>query len=176
MSHRLLQNLKTESKIWRRSALPGLLVIAGVILARLTGGLQFLELVALDQLLRSRPSEPTDERIVIVGITEADIQRAKTYPIPDGVIAQLINQLQTYQPAVIGLDIVRDIPVEPGHAALASIFDRQTNVIGAEIALPDRSGYTVAPPPALPPEQVGFADVVLDADGYRRSRLKPYCP
>jgi CHASE2 domain-containing sensor protein/two-component sensor histidine kinase len=171
VSYRLWQSLKTESKIWRRSALPGLLVIVGVILARLTGGLQFLELVALDQLLRSRPPEATDERIVIVGITEADIQRAKTYPIPDGVIAELINQLQTYQPAVIGLDIVRDIPVEPGHAALASIFRSQTNVIGAGIALPDRSGYTVAPPPALPPEQVGFADVVLDGDGYQRRSL-----
>ncbi|HEY9748493.1 MAG TPA: CHASE2 domain-containing protein [Allocoleopsis sp.] len=171
MGYRLWQPLRAELKIWRRSALPGLLVIAGVILARLTGGLQFLESVVLDQLLRSRPSEPTDERVVIVGITETDIQRAKTYPIPDGVIAELINRLQIYQPAVIGLDIVRDIPVEPGHAALASIFRTQTNVIGAEIALPDRSGFTVAPPPALPLEQVGFADVVLDADGYQRRSL-----
>ncbi|MBD1860060.1 CHASE2 domain-containing protein [Trichocoleus desertorum] len=171
MSYQLWKTLQAELKIWRRSALPGLVVIVGVVLVRLTGGLQFLELVALDQLLRSRPSEPTDERIVIVGITEADIQRAKTYPIPDGVIAALINQLQTYQPAVIGLDIVRDLPVEPGHAALDSVFRTQANVIGAEIALPDRSGYTVAPPPALPPEQVGFADVPLDGDGYQRRSL-----
>lgn len=171
MSDRLWQTIQDEIKIWRKSALPGLLVIAGVCLVRLTGGLQFLELTALDQLLRSRPSEPTDERIVIVGITEADIQRAKTYPIPDGVLAQLLKQLQTYQPAVIGLDIVRDLPVEPGHKDLESVFHTYSNIIGAGIVLPDRSGFTVAPPPALPSEQVGFADVVLDQDGYQRRSL-----
>lgn len=171
MGSKVWHSIQAELQIWRVSALPGLLVIVGVMLVRGMGGLQFLELVALDQLLRSRPSEPTDKRVVIVGITEADIQRAKTYPIPDGVIAGLINQLQTYQPAAIGLDILRDIPVEPGHAALESVFRTQQNVIGTEIALPDRSGFTVAPPPALPPEQVGFADTVLDADGYHRRCL-----
>jgi CHASE2 domain-containing sensor protein/two-component sensor histidine kinase len=133
--------------------------------------LQFLELVTLDQFLRLRPAEPRDERIVIVGITEEDIQRAKTYPIPDGVIADLIERLQKAKPAVIGLDIVRDLPVEPGHKALKSTFQRHQNLFGIEIALPDQYGLTVAPPPALPPEQVGFADSMLDADGYQRRSL-----
>lgn len=155
----------------QRGLLPGLMVIVGVMIARFTGAFQFLELVALDQVLRSRPAEPTDERIVIVGITEEDIQRARTYPIPDREIASLIQQLQTYQPAAIGLDIVRDVPVEPGHAELASVFRTHQNVIGVEIALLDRSGFTVAPPPTLPPEQVGFADTVLDGDGYQRRSL-----
>jgi CHASE2 domain-containing sensor protein len=44
-------------------------------------------------------------------------------------------------------------------------------VIGAEIARPDRHGFTVSAPPALPAEQVGFADSVLDADGYQRRSL-----
>lgn len=163
--------IKTEIAIWRRGALPGLVVLLGVIIARLTGSFQFLELVTLDKFLRLRPPEPMDERIVIVGITEADIQRTQTYPIADRDIAALLERLQTDQPAAIGLDIVRDIPVEPGHAALASLFRRSQNVIGVEVALPDRSGFTVAPPPALPPEQVGFADTVLDADGYQRRSL-----
>ena len=161
----------TEIKTWWRGALPGLIVIAGVVMARLVGSLQFLELVAFDQLLRLRLSESMDERIVIVGITEADIQRTKAYPIPDREIANLLKRLQTYQPKAIGLDIMRDISVEPGHTDLTAIFRTQQNVIGAEIALPDRSGFTVAPPPALPPEQVGFADTVLDADGYQRRSL-----
>ena len=112
-----------------------------------------------------------DERIVIVGITEEDIQRAKTYPIPDREIADLLKRLQTYQPIAIGLDIVRDIPVEPGHAELTSVFRSSKNAIGVEIALPDRNGFIVAPPPALRSEQVGFADAVLDADGYQRRSL-----
>jgi CHASE2 domain-containing sensor protein len=166
-----LSAIKIEIAIWRPGALTGLVVLIGVIIARLTGSLQFLELVTLDKFLRLRPPEPMDERIVIVGITQADIQRTRTYPIPDRDIAALLQRLQTYQPAAIGLDIVRDIPVEPGHAALASLFRTNPNVIGVEVALPDRSGFTVAPPPDLPPEQVGFADTVLDADGYQRRSL-----
>nr|WP_199290126.1 CHASE2 domain-containing protein [Leptolyngbya sp. FACHB-36] len=151
--------------------LPGLIVVAAAIVARLTGSLQFLELVTFDQFLRLRPSEPADPRIVLVGITEEDIQRTRAYPIPDGEIANLIQRLQQYQPAAIGLDIVRDIPVEPGHAALVSQFRTRKNLIGVEIARPDRSGFTVAPPPDLPLEQVGFADTILDADGYQRRSL-----
>ncbi|MEG5032508.1 CHASE2 domain-containing protein [Microcoleus sp. AT3-D2] len=165
------QAVKAGVTTWGRGALPGLMVIVAVMMARLSGALQFWELVAFDRFLRLRPPEPMDERIVIVGITEEDIQRARTYPIPDRDIAHLLKRLQTYQPIAIGLDIVRDIPVEPGNAELASVFRSSKNVIGVEIALPDRSGFTVAPPPALPPEQVGFADFVLDADGYQRRSL-----
>lgn len=165
------QAVKADISTWWRGSLPGLIVIVGVMMARLTGALQFLELVAFDRFLLLRPPEPMDERIVIVGITEEDIQQAKTYPIPDRDIADLLKRLQAYQPIAIGLDIVRDIPVEPGHAELTSVFRSSKNAIGVEIALPDRSGFTVAPPPALPPEQVGFADTVLDADDYQRRSL-----
>ncbi|WP_293127685.1 CHASE2 domain-containing protein [Microcoleus sp. bin38.metabat.b11b12b14.051] len=165
------QAAKTEVTTWRRGSLPGLMVIVAVMMARLSGALQFWELVTFDRFLLLRPPEPMDERIVIVGITEEDIQRAKTYPIPDRDIADLLKRLQAYEPIAIGLDIVRDIPVEPGNAELTSVFRSSKNTIGVEIALPDRSGLTVEPPPALPPEQVGFADTVLDADGYQRRSL-----
>ncbi|MEG4006042.1 CHASE2 domain-containing protein [Microcoleus sp. Pol11C1] len=165
------QAVKAGVTTWGRGALPGVMVIVAVMMARLSGALQFWELVAFDQFLRLRPPEPMDERIVIVGITEEDIQRARTYPIPDRDIADLLKRLQAYQPIAIGLDIVRDIPVEPGHAELTSVFRSSKNAIGVEIALPDRSGFIVKPPPALPPEQVGFADAVLDADGYQRRSL-----
>ncbi|MGL5058534.1 MAG: CHASE2 domain-containing protein [Microcoleus sp.] len=163
--------MKADISTWWRGSLPGLILIVGTIAARFAGAFQFLELVALDRFLLLRPPEAMDERIAIVGITEEDIQRAKTYPIPDRDIADLLKRLQAYQPIAIGLDIVRDIPVEPGNAELTSVFRNSKNTIGVEIALPDRSGFIVAPPPALPPEQVGFADFVLDADGYQRRGL-----
>ncbi|MEG4508415.1 CHASE2 domain-containing protein [Microcoleus sp. F6_B4] len=165
------QAVRADVTTWGRGALPGVMVIVAVTIARFTGALQFLELVTFDRFLRLRPPEPMDERIVIVGITEEDIQRARTYPIPDRDIADLLKRLQTYQPIAIGLDIVRDFPVEPGNAELTAVFRSSKNAIGVEIALPDRSGFTVIPPPALPPEQVGFADFVLDADGYQRRSL-----
>ncbi len=151
--------------------LPDAIVIAVVMIARLTGTLQFLELTVLDTMLRLRPAEPMDERVVIVGITEDDIQRAKTYPLPDRNIAQIIQRLNTYQPAVIGLDLFRDLPVPPGHAELVKIFQTTPNVIAVEKALPDRTGAMVKPPPTLPPDQIGFADALLDSDGKLRRSL-----
>ena len=67
------QAAKTEVTTWRRGSLPGLMVIVAVMMARLSGALQFWELVTFDQFLLLRPPEPMDERIVIVGITEEDM-------------------------------------------------------------------------------------------------------
>lgn len=156
---------------WRVDLLPGVVVIGAISLIRLTGALQFLELVTLDGMLRLRPPETLDEQVVIIGITENDIQQVGQYPIPDQIIADLLQTLQSHQPAVVGLDIFRDIPVEPGHAALSSVFRTNPNVIGIEQALPSRDGATVAAPPALPVDQVGFADAILDTDGYLRRSL-----
>jgi CHASE2 domain-containing sensor protein len=173
----LWRNIQTELAIWRVGALPGLIIIGLVMLARLTGSLQFFEWVALDNFLRLRPAEPMDERIVIVGIDEGDIQQIRTYPIPDQDIAELLRLLQNYQPNVIGLDIFRDLPVEPGHAKLVEVFRESKNLIAIEKALRDREGFTVSPPPDFSPDQAGFADAVLDTDGYlRRSLLRISTP
>ena len=167
------QQIRTEWSIWRVGALPGLGVIAIVIAARLAGWLQGVEWLALDTCLRLRPPEPTDDRIVLVTFTERDFQQLGTVPsqISDRDMAQLLNQLQSYEPAVIGLDIFRDKPHEPGHAELESLFRSTKTIIGIDQALPDRGDATVPPPPALPPDQVGFADLKLDDDGYLRRSL-----
>ncbi|WP_416673918.1 CHASE2 domain-containing protein [Egbenema bharatensis] len=168
MNHRRWERIRDEIAIWRIGALPGLLVIGLVVLLRLMGTLQFSEWWMLDFFLRSRPPEPTDERILIVGINEADIQ-ANGHPISDETLAELIEALQIYEPRVIGLDIVRDLPVEPGHDRLNQVF-QSPNIIGIE-ALPNANGNAVSPPPGLPPEQIGFADVFSDADGALRRSL-----
>ncbi|MEM9216549.1 MAG: CHASE2 domain-containing protein [Cyanobacteria bacterium P01_F01_bin.150] len=151
--------------------LPGCVGIGLVVVARLVGLLQPLELDALDVGLRWRSPEPTDDRIVIVGINETDLQSVDTYPIPDEVLAQLLQQLQTYNPQVIGLDIVRDVPVEPGHAQLVEAFTTIPNIIGGESIFLDRIDAVIAPPPSLPPEQIGFVDSILDDDGHQRRAI-----
>jgi CHASE2 domain-containing sensor protein len=158
--------LRKEFSIWSVGALPGIAAIALVILVRLTGALQLIEWVTIDSFLRLRPSEPIDERVVIVGIDEEDIRRTN-YPIRDREIAKLLLTLQKYQPRVIGLDIVRDIPVEPGHAELVAAFKDIKNLIAVEKVLP----ISIKPPPDLPPEQIGFADVLADDDGKVRRAL-----
>ncbi len=114
MLQNVTQIIKNEIKIWRKAAIPGVALILMIIITRLGGYLQFLEWMLLDQFLRMRPSEPMQEKIVIVGINEEDIQKIGRYPIPDGEIAALIKRIQSYKPRVIGLDIFKNVSVEPG--------------------------------------------------------------
>ena len=145
----------------------GLSIIAITVVLRMLGFLQALEWNALDFALRKRPAEPTDDKITIVYITEADIQASLSYPISDQSLANLLKQVQTYEPRVIGLDIFRDFPVGDGYDELASVFASSDNIIGIKkITTP-----TISPPPALPPEQVGFVDAPLDQDGFLRRSL-----
>ncbi len=159
--------LKQRIAIWFVTVLPRIVVLGLIILLRLSGSLQFVEWATLDSFLRLRPLESIDERVVIVGIDEEDIRRAKSYPISDREIAKLLRTLQKYQPRVIGLDIVRDIPVEPGHGELVAAFKDIKNLIAVEKVIPDK----IKPPPDLPSEQVGFADVLSDNDGKVRRAL-----
>ena len=168
-----LQSLRSV----RTEAITGTISIGFVVLVRLSGLLQHSEKLALDYGLRWRPPESPDQRVVIVGITEKDIQQLGTYPIPDRELATILRQLQTYNPRVIGVDIFRDLPVEPGHTELTQIFAQMPNVIAIEKALPDLSGFTIPPPPHLPETQFGFVDAMLDKDGFvRRSLLGATSP
>ncbi|MGB3516822.1 MAG: CHASE2 domain-containing protein [Elainellaceae cyanobacterium] len=182
--------IQREVGIWRVGALPGLMVIALVVGARWMGLLQSTEMMALDAMLRSRPAEPTDERILIVGIDEDDVRSVGTYPVPDNILADLLTTLERSQPAVIGIDIYRDLPVEPGHDQLTALFETMPHIIGIEKIFSARDASSlqptepgdgvmpaVHPPPALPPDQIGFVDVVLDSDGkLRRSLLATHDP
>lgn len=161
------RKIKKEIAIWRIGALPGFGILAIVIITRLFGLLQPLEWSTFDTFLRLRHAEPIDDRITIIGISEEDIARAKTYPIPDKEIATLIRKIQNYQPRVIGLDIVKNISVEPGHKELVNVFKQSKNLITIEKILPTQ----YAPLPIVPDNQVGFSDVLLDNDGNSRRIL-----
>jgi len=163
-------------KQWVQQKRPVLMASAGVtgtvIILRSLGILQSSELAALDQLFHLHPPEPIDDRIVIVEINEKDIQQARQWPIPDRDMAKLLEKLNSYQPRVIGLDIYRNLPVEPGHQEFIKVSQTLPNLIGIE-KLQDKMSPAVAPPPGLPQrQQVGFNNVVVDADGkVRRSLL-----
>ncbi len=146
------------------------LVIAGlVITVRQFGGLQPLELMAYDQMIRLRPDQGTDSRLLIVAITEDDIRSQNQWPISDEVVAQLLKKLQSYHPRVIGLDLYRDVPQQPGRTHLAQQL-KAPNIIAIKL-LADAQGNEVPPPPGFPKEQVGFSDIVLDPDAVVRRNL-----
>lgn len=163
----LAQRIKQEFTVWRVGIIPGFIIIFLIILARSTGSLQYFEWMAFDNFLRLRPTENSDKRIVIIGINEADIRQVGKYPIPDRELAILLRKIQSYQPRVIGLDIFRDIPQEPGHTELVNTFKDINNLVAIDKVLPE----TVAAPPSLSPEKVGFADAIIDTDGKLRRSL-----
>ncbi|MBF2026145.1 MAG: CHASE2 domain-containing protein [Oscillatoriales cyanobacterium C42_A2020_001] len=147
----------------RRTLLTSLGVTACLIAVRLAGLLQSWELAALDQFFRLRPLEPPDHRIVIVGIDEPDLRQVGQFPIPDGQMAQLLSQLAAARPRAIGLDIYRDLPVEPGHQQLLKVFKTVPNLVAIEHTS-DEDGPAVPPPPDLARRQVGFNNIVHDHD------------
>lgn len=141
------------------------------ILLRLLGLLQASEWTAFDQLYSLRPHPPRDDRIVIVGIDETDLQEIGTWPIPDSLMAELLEKLAAYEPRAIGLDVYRDLPVEPGHAELQQVMRRLPNLIGIEL-IPDNYMLGVPSPEVLRQEnRVGFNNVVVDLDGRVRRNL-----
>lgn len=110
--------------------------------------------------------DATAERVLIVAITEEDIQTQGQWPLSDRAFAQLLSQLQRHSPAVVGLDIYRDVPHEPGTAELAQQLKKE-NVI--TITNLDSLGEVEVPSPLQVPEQrVGFSDFVVDPDGVVR--------
>jgi CHASE2 domain-containing sensor protein len=168
------QKITKEIAVWRAGAMPGIAVIFLVFLVRAIGGLEFLELTALDSFLRWRSPEPVDDQILIVGINEQDINNLAQYPLSDRELANLLTTLESYQPAVIGIDIVRDKPQELGSVELKKIFSQQKNIIGVEKVLSNQNNSridAIKPPNALPPEQIGFVDIFIDKDGNLRRSL-----
>jgi adenylate cyclase len=143
---------------------PGVAIL--VVALRFAGVLQPLEWLALDALFQLRPLESQDKRVAIVGITEADINSLGQWPISDAVLAEAIAKLKQHEPAAIGLDLYRNLPVPPGHERLVELFESTPNLIGIEKAVGDDVGEAVAAPTVLQQlNQVGSNDVPQDGDG-----------
>ena len=72
----------------------------------------------------------TPDEIVIVGITEEDIQNLQTETLDDLTLANLIQNIQIQEPIAIGLDIIRDLPVGKGQQELENIYQSTDNLYG----------------------------------------------
>lgn len=172
---------KLSTAFWRlkrvgRSALgsPPLLVsltVTGLLLfGRQVRLFEPLELKTFDQMMQLRPALPPDSRLLVVKVTEADIQSQDKWPLSDAVINQLFNKLEQYQPAVIGLDIYRDLKQPPGHAQLSAHLQKSDRIIPV-CKISDRENPGTPGPPNVPESRVGFADIPVDLDGIVRRGL-----
>lgn len=163
---------------WRGVLISAPSVAGLVILLRFLGLFQSWEWSAYDQYLRLRPPERRDERIAIIGIDEADLRAIGQPLIPDQVYARLLEKLKAMKPRAIGLDVYRDLPVEPGHQQLVRVFESTPNLVGIQKVVGDSRGEAVSPPPALKAKgQVGANDLILEADSkVRRALLDVQAP
>ena len=164
---RIVHQLTYQHSVTKELIVPGALIVGIVCLVRLSGLLQTQEWMSLDTFSRYCPSATTALQVTRITIDEEDYQ-ITGLPISADVLTQALQQLQTYQPRVIGLDIARDLPRGEEYSLLSEVLTSMPNVVVAEIALSGATNMNVAPPENVPVEQIGFADVAIDPDGKLR--------
>ncbi len=159
------------------------LTTAGLVGAvRFAGLLQPIELTAFDHLMRLRPPEPPDSRLLVVAIDDEDLQQQSQTEdlkgsITDRNLTKLLDLLTKYKPRAIGLDFYspRSTQHSPPQPAALTAHLRQTEtlisicLVGNDQANP----YGKAPPPDIPPDsyRVGFSNFVMDTDDIVRRHL-----
>lgn len=160
---------------------------AGLVVALVTlgvGGLDGLgvltagELWVYDRLLPWQPGATLEPPLVLVTITPADLQGRER--ITDQELQALLEKLLAERVAVVGVDVIRDVPVGGDGAAqkkLVELVAQQANTPQGTVILtcflPDGKQAGVLPPPGLPDQTqlVGFADVLPDRDRVVRRNL-----
>jgi adenylate cyclase len=147
-----------------------LVFIYSMVFQRL-GWFQLMEFWVYDKMLLSQPKAASSEPLVLVEMNEQDIQNPELdYPIYDNKLADLLNILAADEPAAIGLDIWRDMPVPKSRAYLKQLneaFLSHSNVV----AIFTLDG--IKPPAVLQSrhDQLGFNDnLVIDTRVDKRVR------
>ncbi|MDF5723298.1 MAG: CHASE2 domain-containing protein, partial [Rhizonema sp. PD37] len=152
-------------------------LIGGV---RSLGWMQQWELSAFDSMMRMRPSEDADERLLVITVTEADIQAQKQRQkssLSDSTLQQLLQKLSLYKPRVIGSDIYRDFAVDSQYPDLATRLRTNNNFIAiCQSSGSKQQTVGISPPPEIPSTQIGFSDVEVDSDLVIRRHLLSITP
>lgn len=148
------------------------LVFLAVIGLRNTGYLEWVELPTYDWQVRMRPTTTgSAARVMLVLVTEEDINRLKQWPLSDAVLAHALEKLARYGSRAVVVDIYRDVSVPPGTEELDHVLTTYKQIIGA-MKFPNANSPGVAPPEVLQgTDQVGFSDMVVDPGGIVRRGL-----
>ncbi|MEM8602945.1 MAG: CHASE2 domain-containing protein, partial [Cyanobacteria bacterium P01_H01_bin.121] len=170
-----------QSLRWYEALLGSIGLTIIILIIRLMGGLQGWELKAFDTLMRWRPPELPDSRLILVTITEADIQNQGPErggkSLSDTALSQLLTTLNQAEPRVIGLDIYRDFPAHDAVPQLQEQLQTTDNLIVAcQTSDSTLSVPGIAPPPEVPASQIGFADFAEDPDGVLRRQILSLSP
>ncbi len=165
----IMLRLKQISACINRESIAALGVAGCVLALRSLGFLQVIELFVFDQFFVLRPQESPEERIVIVTIDEITLRKLG-WPLSDQQIDRALQKLKQYQPKAAGLHLFRDLDVKPGTNQLKATLKQMPNVIGIE-KIAEQNSDRIQPHKALPPEQIGFNNLLFDPDGKVRRNL-----
>jgi CHASE2 domain-containing sensor protein len=158
-----------------------LFVTALIIGMRSLGNLQSSELMSFDHLMRSRPYEAQDQRILLVGITEADVRAQKAKErggasLSDKTLALVVRKLEELKPRAIGLDIYRENPVSADYPDLAKTMEKSDRFFAICKISEEDKNPGVPPPPEVSVQRQGFSDVLIDPDEIIRRQLLAIAP
>jgi len=144
----------------------------GISMLRVAGYLELAELTAHDLLLTVAASTTEETSpVVLVGVTEEEIQSLGQWPLTDTVLAGAIERLLGMEPRVIGVDIYRDQPVPPGGEQLNTLIAASNRVVFIH-KIGGRAAIPIQPPGILRgTDSIGFSDMVIDSDGTVRRGL-----
>jgi adenylate cyclase len=155
----------------------GLSLLIGSLVAALEhyGSLDALNLQGYDLLVAFQSPEPPSSRIFNIDFDEETVRKYNAFPIPRLLLADVIAKLSSGKPAVIGVDIILDLPrLDADDLHLAKVIDDAGNVI-----LIGEYGFDIHPRnDPLPSFEkaaagVAFGDLPTDEDGsVRRMFLK----
>ncbi|MBD2677375.1 MULTISPECIES: CHASE2 domain-containing protein [Nostoc] len=158
------------------------LITGGLVVSvRYLGMLQKLELQAFDRLQQLRPHEEPESRLLVVTITEEDVQsQSQERPqgsLSDESLLKLLKKLEAYQPQAIGLDIYRDRPVKSDLPELQKhLYNNKHLISVCRVSDPLSEHPGIKPPPEISLERLGFSDLVFDADNIVRRHLLALTP
>jgi CHASE2 domain-containing sensor protein len=165
---------RLDNRNLKLSCVSGCLVTLLLVAARLLGLIQPFELWAFDNFMRMRPLEKPDSRIVVVEVTDEDLEKyadpevEKEYPktISDRTVVQLLEKLNSqekYRPRAIGLDIFRDVPLGKGNTDLRNYLLKSDRIISICKGIPINNNDPYLPADnRLKSDQLGVADLKKD--------------
>ncbi len=180
-SGKLTQQQPVKHRLIPFALLTSLIMTGLVVGVRYLGIFQPLELAAFDQLLRSRPQEKPDSRILVINITEEDVQaqlqEKRRGSLSDESLTKLLEKISKYQPQAIGLDIYRDYSVEKEYPQLVKLMQQNQDFVAVcQVSDPQTAKPGVKPPPEISKDNLGFSDIILDADNVVRRHLLALTP
>ena len=149
---------------------------------RYFGLLQPLELQAYDWMIRlsGGETENLDNPIVVIGITDEDIEKWGQRKISDQKLAELLNKLELdYKPKIIGLDIFLDEQVGEGKATtkaanqayedLLELVKKSDQIFAScQVYRTDRPIAGSKPPPGVLEDRLGYTNSITDSDAVTR--------